>query len=182
MGTHKVRSDKDLAIALRDHYFNVNKKWWRVLRLRGLTTIDFVQFEVHQNRFADIRKCPDVPAPGHADYSFQPGDLLPPVGSHYLLHLFRHPEDYDGELITYLRAPKRTGRLHLGVGWGISLVEGFEAAKVWLMVSVFFALGSLVFAVAWAWKKHDVQGAFGVASWATALAMLVVGWLQATLA
>ncbi|TKA65185.1 hypothetical protein B0A55_10750 [Friedmanniomyces simplex] len=167
MSPQKIRSDKDLALSLRDHYFNVNKKWWRTLRLRGLSTINFVQFEVHQNRFADIRKCPDVPMAGHSDYNFVPGDLLPPVGSHYLLHLFKHPEDYDGELITYLRAPKKTGRLQLGVGWGINLVEGFEAPKVWLMISGFFATGSLVFAIAWAWKKQDVQGAFGVAAQAT---------------
>ncbi|KAK5711950.1 hypothetical protein LTR17_018158 [Elasticomyces elasticus] len=181
MGSHKIRSDKDLAMSLRDHYFNVNKKWWRTLRLRGLSTINFVQFEVHQNRFADIRKCPDVPMAGHSDYSFEASDLLPPVGSHYLLHLFRHPEDYDSELITYLRAPKKTGRLQLGVGYGINLVEGFEAARVWLMVSIFFAVGSIVFAIAWAWKKHDVQGAFGVAAWVCTLAGLVVGWLQASL-
>lgn len=181
MAPHNIRSDKDLAISLRNHYFNVNKKWWRTLRLRGLTTIEFVQFEVHQNRFADIRKSPDVPPSATSDYSFEPGDLLPPVGSHYLLHLFKHPEDYDGELITYLRAPKKNGRLTLGRGWGISLVEGFEAAKVWLMVSTFFAIGSLVFAITWAYKRHDVQGAFGVAAWICALAGLAVGWLQASL-
>ncbi|KAK5123344.1 hypothetical protein LTR85_002775 [Meristemomyces frigidus] len=165
MAPHNIRSDKDLATSLRNHYFNVNKKWWRVLKLRGLTTIEFVQFEVHQNRFADIRKSPDVPPGATSDYSFEPGDLLPPVGSQYLLHLFKHPEDYDDELITYLRAPKKNGRLTLGRGWGISLVEGFEAAKVWLMVSTFFAVGSLVFAIAWAYIRHDVQGAFGVAAW-----------------
>jgi hypothetical protein len=51
MAPHRIRSDKDLALSLREHYFHVNKKWWRSLRLRGLTTIEFVQFEVHQNRF-----------------------------------------------------------------------------------------------------------------------------------
>ncbi|KAK4545580.1 hypothetical protein LTR36_002930 [Oleoguttula mirabilis] len=181
MAPHNIRSDKDLATSLRNHYFNVNKKWWRVLKLRGLTTIEFVQFEVHQNRFADIRKSPDVPPCASSDYNFEPGDLLPPVGSHYLLHLFKHPEDYDGELITYLRAPKKNGRLTLGRGWGISLVEGFEATRVWLLFSTFFAVGSLVFAVAWAYKRHDVQGAFGVAAWVCTLAGLAVGWMQASL-
>jgi hypothetical protein len=179
MGRQRIRSDKDLALSLRDHYFHVNKKWWRILRLRGLTTIDFVQFEVHQNRFADIRKRPDVPI-GNPDYSFEPGDLLPPVGSHYLLHLFKHPEDYDGELITYLRAPKRNGRLQLGVGWGINLVEGFEASKVWLMTTIFFALFSLVFGTIWAWKRQDVQGAFTIAAYVCTLAGLAVGSLQAS--
>ncbi len=128
----QIRSDKDLALSLRHHYFEVNKKWWRSLRIRGLTTIEFVQFEVHQNRFADIRKCPDVPPLSTSDYSFEPGDLLPPVGSQYLLHLFKHPGDYDGERITYLRSPKRNGRLKLGQGWGINLVEGFLADRVWM--------------------------------------------------
>ncbi|KAI7222368.1 6-phosphogluconate dehydrogenase C-terminal domain-like protein [Hortaea werneckii] len=112
MAPHNIRSDKDLAMALRNHYFEINNKWWRALKLRGLATIDFVQFEVHQNRFADIRKSPDMPLPGQ-DYAFEPGDLMPPVGSKYLLHLFRHPQDYDGEMITYLRIPKKTGRLGL---------------------------------------------------------------------
>lgn len=79
MAPHKIRSDKDLALSLRDHYFNVNKKWWRALRMRGLTTIEFVQFEVHQNRFADIRKRNDMPPLAIGDYNFEPTDLLPPV-------------------------------------------------------------------------------------------------------
>ena len=78
MAPHKVRSDKDLALSLREHYFNVNKKWWRALRIRGLTTIEFVQFEVHQNRFADIR-CQDMPVPGTEQYDFEPAELFPPV-------------------------------------------------------------------------------------------------------
>ncbi|KAI7563824.1 hypothetical protein KC317_g7466 [Hortaea werneckii] len=181
MAPHNIRSDKDLAMALRNHYFEVNNKWWRALKLRGLATIDFVQFEVHQNRFADIRKSPDMPLPGQ-DYAFEPGDLMPPMGSKYLLHLFRHPQDYDGEMITYLRVPKKSGgRLGLGRGWGISLVEGFEASKVWMIFCIFFAVGSLVFGAVWASKKQDVQGAFGVAAWVCTLAGLALGWLQASL-
>ncbi|KAI7368135.1 6-phosphogluconate dehydrogenase C-terminal domain-like protein [Hortaea werneckii] len=112
MAPHNIRSDKDLAIVLRNHYFEINNKWWRALKLRGLAAIDFVQFEVHQNRFADIRKSPDMPLPGQ-DYTFEPGDLMPPVGSKYLLHLCKHPQDYDGEMIAYLRIPKKNGRLGL---------------------------------------------------------------------
>lgn len=89
MAPHKIRSDKDLALSLREHYFHINKKWWRAFRLRGLTTIEFVQFEVHQNRFADIRKCPDMPPPlATGDYHFEPADLLPPV-SFWSSFLFR---------------------------------------------------------------------------------------------
>ncbi|KAF2721863.1 hypothetical protein K431DRAFT_202471, partial [Polychaeton citri CBS 116435] len=181
VGRYKITSDKDLALALRNLYFHVNRKWWRTLRLRGLSTIEFVQFEVHQNRFADIRKSPDMPT-SPQDYEFEPSELMPPVGSQYLLHLFKHPEDYDGELITYLRAPKKkTGRLQIGAGYGINLVEGFETSKVWMLMSILFALGSLVFGTVWAWKRHDVQGAFGVAAWICTFAVLATGWLQACL-
>ena len=113
MSPFKIRSDKDLALSLREHYFNVNKKWYRTLKMRGLATIEFVQFEIHQNRFADIRMSPSMPVE-RGEYDFEPCDLLPPVGSKYLVHLFKHPQDYDGELITYLRTPKKNGRLQLG--------------------------------------------------------------------
>lgn len=170
MSPYKITSDKDLAKALREHYFDVNRKWWKRLRLRGLSTIEFVQFECHQNRFADIRKCPDMPPHGKP-YIFEPGELIPPVGSQYLLHLFQHPEEYDSELIAYLRTPKRDGKLHLGVGWGINLVEGFKADRVWMLVNAFFFLASLIFAIAWALSKRDIQGAFGVAQWLCMLAV-----------
>lgn len=112
---------------------------------------------------------------------FEPSDLLPPVGSAYLLHLFKHPEDYDSELITYLRVPKRHVQLKGGVGWGINLVEGFLADRVWVFLTIFFALGSLVFALVWILKDHDVQGASGIAAWILSFSVLAFGWLQSFL-
>jgi hypothetical protein len=190
VNSHKIRSDKDLALSLREHYEQLNRGWFKWARLRGLRSIEFVQFEVHRNRFADIRATPSMPprsssvsskSPSEQPYSFEPVDLVPPVGSTYLLHLFEHPEDYDGELITYLRSPKRRERLDFGLGWGINLVEGFLAKRVWLTVMLAFGVGSGVFAVLWTIKKDDVQGAFGVAGWILTLAALVVGGLQAWL-
>lgn len=194
----RVRSDKDLALALREHYDQLNNHWYSWARLRGLTTIEFVQFEVHRNRFADIRATPSMPpksatssstspnaeksqSPSQHPYTFEPNDLLPPVGSTYLLHLFQHPNDYDGELITYARSPKRRFRLETGMGWGVHLVEGFLAQKVWAVTMCVFGLGSAVFAIMWAIKKHDVQGAFGIAQWTLGIAVLLVGGLQAWL-
>ncbi|KAF2848479.1 hypothetical protein T440DRAFT_480815 [Plenodomus tracheiphilus IPT5] len=194
----RVRSDKDLALALREHYDQLNSHWYSWARLRGLTTIEFVQFEVHRNRFADIRAAPSMPPksatssstspspekseslPQHP-YTFEPNDLLPPVGSTYLLHLFQHPSDYDGELITYLRSPKRRLRLETGMGWGVHLVEGFLAQKVWAVTMGVFGLGGAVFAILWAVKKHDVQGAFGIAQWVLGVAVLLLGGMQAWL-
>ncbi|ORY13964.1 hypothetical protein BCR34DRAFT_672741 [Clohesyomyces aquaticus] len=200
----RIKSDKDLALAVREHYERLNNKWLKWAKLRGLTTIEFVQFEVHRNRFADIRQSPSMPPtsssitpsasfssrspslsessdskpPSTHPYSFEPVDLIPPVGSTYLLHLFRHPHDYDNELITYARAPKRRERLEFGVGWGINLVEGFLEKRVWATVGLGLGVGSLVFAVVWAVRWGDVQGAFGVAGWVVAVAGVVVGGLQ----
>ncbi|KAF2727765.1 hypothetical protein EJ04DRAFT_529167 [Polyplosphaeria fusca] len=190
VNTAKIKSDKDLALALREHYNQLNSRWLNWAKLRGLSTIEFVQFEVHRNRFADIRASPSMPpvhsqssekAPSPHPYSFEPVDLFPPVGSTYLLHLFKHPSDYDGELITYLRSPKRRERLEFGLGWGINLVEGFLAQKVWMFLMLAFGFGSGVFAILWTIKKGDVQGAFGVAGWVVTLAGLVMGGLQAWL-
>ncbi|KAL6702509.1 hypothetical protein ACN47E_001599 [Coniothyrium glycines] len=194
----RVKSDKDLALALREHHDQLNRQWYSWARLRGLTTIEFVQFEIHRNRFADIRATPSMPpksatpstmtsdpekstSPSQHPYNFEPNDLLPPVGSTYLLHLFRHPNDYDGELITYLRCPKRRERLEFGMGWGVHLVDGFLAQRVWAFTMAVFGLGSVAFAVMWAIKKDDVQGAFGVAQWVLGIAVLLVGALQAWL-
>lgn len=186
----RVKSDKDLALALREHYEQLNRKWLKWARVRGLTTIEFVQFEVHRNRFADIRASPSMPpksstssttAPSEQPYSFEPVDLLPPVGSTYLLHLFKHPSDYDGELVTYLRAPKRRERLEFGMGWGINLVEGFLPQRVWMCLMCVFGIGSAIFAILWTVKAGDVQGAFGVAGWVVTLAGLILTGLQSWL-
>ncbi|KAL1798461.1 hypothetical protein ACET3X_002498 [Alternaria dauci] len=194
----RIRSDKDLALALREHYDQLNRRWFNWARLRGLTTIEFVQFEIHRNRFADIRAAPSMPpksaassastsepekshAPSQHPYTFEPNDLLPPVGSTYLLHLFKHPQDYEGELITYLRSPKRRQRLEFGMGWGVHLVEGFLAQRVWVAMMGVCGLGSFAFAILWTIKKGDVQGAFGVAQWVLGFAVLLVGGMQAWL-
>ncbi|KAK8215696.1 hypothetical protein IWZ01DRAFT_494916 [Phyllosticta capitalensis] len=174
-----VRSDKDFAMELRRMYSYVNRRWWRLFRLRGLTSIEFVRFEVHRNRFVDIRKCPDMP-PTNRGYDFEPHDLTPPVGSQYLMHLFLHPEDYDSEFIAYARMPKkRNTQLDVGVGWGIHLVEGFLADRVWMLITTLFGFASCVFAFVWSFVKEDVQGAFGVAAWMLALATMLVSWALA---
>lgn len=122
------------------------------------------------------------PSTSVGDYDFEPGQLIPPVGSMYLMHLFKHPEDYDAERITYSRMPKRRGRLEAGVGWGINLVEGFLAPRVWALVISFFMLASITFVAVWITKKHDdVQGAFAVTAWMCTFAALIVAWAQACL-
>lgn len=178
VNSSKITSDKDLALALSGLYKQVNRKWYKFLKLRGLTNIRFVQFELHRNRYADISRVPALPEPGTSDYEFQSSELMPPVGSTYLMHLFKHPEDYDDELITYLRTPKRRVRLEVGIGWGLQLVEGFLPERVWALILGLFGLASLVFAVVWTVMKDDVQGAFGIAGWMLTAAALVIAWVQ----
>lgn len=67
------------------------------------------------------------------------------------------------------------------MGWGVHLVEGFLAQRVWLLVMAICGLSSVVFAVMWTIKKDDVQGAFGVAQWVLGLAVLLTGAVQAWL-
>ena len=175
-----ISSDTELAVTLRDHYNLINRKWYRFFRLRGLTSIEFVQFYAHQNRFADIRKCPDVPV-NNAGYEFDASDLLPPVGGKYLLHLFQHPQEYDDEKIAYSSIPKKLEKLYNGVGWGIALTEGFLPERIWLLVLSSLVLFGIVFAIVWTIKEHDIQGAFGVASFLTTLAVMTLGFAQACL-
>ncbi len=104
------------------------------------------------------------------------------------MHLFHHPEDYEDELVTYLRVPKKCRErlrvdAHRGVsiGWGIHLVEGVLPGRAWSLLVAFFAFASLVFGCVWAIKKKDTQAAFGVSAWICALAVLIIGWCQAYL-
>jgi hypothetical protein len=123
-----------------------------------------------------------MPDKDNLGYLFFPSDLVPPVGERYLMHLFHHPEDYEDETITYKRIPKKRGaKLRVGehydieVGWGIHLVEGFLAYKVWSFFTGIFVLVSVVFAVTWTVKRGDIQGAFGVAAYICIFATLFIG-------
>ena len=202
MDPSSVRSDKDVALALRSHYNSLHSSLLgSIFRLRALKSIDFIKFELHRNRLADIRAKPHMPPyphpsalPGYdpanpdatggweqaTDYAFEPGHLVPPVGSNYLLHLFQHPHDYELETVTLNRVPKKMGgRLELGNGWGVELVEGFVPAKLWGWAFCVSVLGSAVFAIVWILMKKDMQGAFAVAAWVVGVGALGVGWLGA---
>lgn len=198
-------SDKDLFTELRKAYIDLRSKWTRLFTLRGIKSIRFVQvynptlteisyinsqqFELHRKELVDIRKVPDMPSEERKkDYLYETCELLPPLGENYMMHLFHHPEDGDDESLTCLRVPKkRREKLKvcqqsgIGVGWGLHLVEGWLPNRVWILVLVLFALGSLVFGICWSVLKHDIQGAFGVSAWMLALAMIVVGTVQAQL-
>jgi hypothetical protein len=152
---------------------------------------DNEQFELHPRDFVDVRKSPDMPPKGmEDDYIYQPydPDLLPPVGEELMTHLFYYPSHAHDRSITCRRAPKkRRRRLTVcpdkgtNLGWGIHLVEGIVLSRaLWLLFAVFI-LGSLAFGVSWSLLKHDISGAFGVASWMVTFGGLAAALVQATL-
>lgn len=117
----------------------------------------------------------------HLEYEFLRTDVLPPLGSKYLLHLFKHPEEYRDEETAFTRIPKKKIKLSLGVGWGIHLIEQIQMWKIWLVCIVYLFLGALAFSIAWTLHKHDISGGFGVASFITALGRFVAAFAEAYL-
>ena len=105
-----------------------------------------------------------------------------------MAHLFHHPEDASKKSITCVPAPrKRKVKLTIcpqqgtSVGWGIHPVEGWVVSRLWLLALLLFVFSSFIFGVCWAILRHDVQGAFEISAYMLALAVLVIGTLQACL-
>jgi hypothetical protein len=47
VNSQKIKSDKDLALLVKSQYTNLRSSWRQFLRLRGLSTIQFVQVSIH---------------------------------------------------------------------------------------------------------------------------------------
>jgi len=123
-----------------------------------------------------------MPTPGN-EYAYDPADAIPPIGSNMLMHLFENPEHADVTLFLYNRFPKKL-RAQLeacpmkgsSIGWGVEFVEGVD----WYVVFAATCLGflfCLIFAVAWAAAKGDIQGGFGIASFLLAFVVFCSGSL-----
>ena len=120
------------------------------------------------------------------DYTYLPYDpgLLPPVGEQLMTHYFYYPDHAPERPIVCDRAPKkRRERLTVcpekgtSLGWGVHLVEGILLSRALCLLFAVFMIGSLSFGVSWTVLKHDIPGAFGVASW-----LVTFGGLTAALA
>ncbi|KAI1111745.1 hypothetical protein F5Y14DRAFT_302516 [Nemania sp. NC0429] len=181
----KINSDQEFFRLLRQSYLNQ-----RVGNIRGISRIftkvralQFVKFEVFRNKLVDVRACPSMPTLG-GEYTYDPADAIPPIGSNMLMHLFENPEHADVTLFLYNRFPKKL-RAQLeacpmkgsSIGWGVEFVEGVD----WYVVFAAACLGflfCLIFAVAWAATKGDVQGGFGIASFLLAFVVFCTGTLH----
>ena len=129
----------------------------------------------------DIRRQDDIPPSNRRiEYKYDPfpAELIPPIGSNYLMHTYQHPEDADLNAFSLSRFPKRiNGRLQLGpngvakVGWGIHLAEGLSLKKIFAAGAIVL-LASIVFGITWAVLRSDIQGGFCVG----AFVMTVLAW------
>ncbi|GAW18707.1 hypothetical protein ANO14919_081880 [Xylariales sp. No.14919] len=181
----RINSDQQFFQLLRQCYLNQ-----RVGNIRGIFQIfkkvralQFVKFEVFRNKLVDVRACPSMPTLG-SEYAYDPADAIPPIGSNMLMHLFENPEHADVTLFLYNRFPKKL-RAQLeacpmkgsSIGWGVEFVEGVD----WYVVFAAACLGflfCLIFAVAWAATKGDIQGGFGIASFLLAFVVFCSGTLH----
>lgn len=165
-------------------------KFKRILSLRTVKSIKFVQFELRRSQLVNIRKENDLPPEALREeymYNPMPADMIPPLGENYMMHLFSHPDHADPRAKEDLdRIPKKLkDRLAIcaaqgkGIGWGVHFVEGWHLSALSLVAYVVFLIASLIFLVCWAVLKQDVQGASGVAAYILALTTLSVGTLQA---
>ena len=104
-----------------------------------------------------------------------------------MTHFFQHPEHANDEQpIVFLRTPKKKKQRlvvcpqrGVSTGWGLQLVEGWVAGKLWLLALLFLVLGTIIFGICWSVLKKDLQGAFAVSAYTVALVGLVVGAVQA---
>ncbi|KAF2830962.1 hypothetical protein CC86DRAFT_282182, partial [Ophiobolus disseminans] len=119
----------------------------------------------------------------NAEYRCTPAgplDVWPPILSQQLMHMLTSPACiHEDETLVLDQLPKRTrGEMEGKVrrpaeGWGLHYREG-QDFEILMGVVAIGLVASFVFAVLWAQFRHDVQGAFSVASYVvTAVAAVV---------
>ena len=166
-------------------------KFQSLFSLYNLRTIKFVKFVMHKMELVDVKKEDDIPPSDKlAEYKYQydpiPPEYVPPVGENHLMHLYLNPACANDEHSTLLSLfPKKVyerlmlcQKTGMTTGWGVHFVEGWNWDQIWSLSIVLLVLGGIVFAVAWTLLEHDIQGAFSVASYLTALLALAMGLVQ----
>lgn len=137
----------------------------------------------------DIQKQDEIPPVTNKDYLYapKPPQLVPPIGSRQLMHLYSHPHHTHCSRSPILaRFPKeRIETLSLcpvngiRLGWGIHFEEGLYWNKVLVAGFLAFAFGGLAFGMCWSVLKKDIQGGFAIAAYVIALIMFDWGSMQA---
>ncbi|OBR04029.1 hypothetical protein CH63R_13156 [Colletotrichum higginsianum IMI 349063] len=111
-----------------------------------------------------------------------PAKFSPPVGPRLMMDYFTNPDDIPaGSTLVLQQLPKRTcGRLlpqHTEIveAWGIYYKEDWDWEKIWWLLGLAFFPPSMLFGILWGVLKHDLQSAFGIASWWMTGATIIVG-------
>jgi hypothetical protein len=137
----------------------------------------------------DPSKCCCIPPadrvfPQGQDYAYQPipSELFPPIGPNLMMQLFEDPSSLNPCADSFLqRLPKKmsgeldSNGMKMIVAWGICYREDWDWMRIWVALGVAFFPPSLLFGILWGIMRHDIQGAFGVASWWMTGATIAVG-------
>ena len=184
-----IRSDQDFFLLLRNNYRQMRGRIRRLLSLKALRSIKFVQLEMYKSELVDIRKQDDLPPEDKKDeyrYNPVPAEIIPPVGENHMLHLINHPTHAEEDGFVLDRIPKKLRQRLLvcpsrgtGLGWGIYFIEGWQVSIITIVAFAVLLAGSLAFLICWSVLKHDVQGASGVAAYIIAFLGLAIGSVQA---
>ncbi|KAL9634823.1 MAG: hypothetical protein Q9164_003854 [Protoblastenia rupestris] len=188
MDVRALDSDRLFFSHLRKNYFNMPGQFAKMLSLRKLMRIKFVQFEAYKSELVDIRKTDDIPPEAKKDeYRYRPipAEIIPPVGENHLMHLYEHPDHAEETGLCLDRMPKKLRqrlsvcpRRGTSLGWGVHFVEGLHWTKLYALGLTGLLLGVL-FGVLWAKLRDDVQGGFGIAACIMLGFTFTVGIVQA---
>jgi hypothetical protein len=108
-----------------------------------------------------------------------PPAVWPPIMPKLLMHWLIHPETvHDQQTSVFRQLPKRKcGKLEGQVdcpaeGWGLHIQEG-QDPDILIGIGGIFMVATLLFAVLWSYFEHDIEGPFGVGSFAVTAGTLV---------
>ncbi|KAH8205273.1 hypothetical protein TruAng_000520 [Truncatella angustata] len=185
-----VDSDQDFFALLRVMY-RENRSKLPLSLLRRVKSIKFVQMEMYHKDLADIRSYPSLPSDNHKDQYFydpMPADLMPPIGSNLLVHLFENPTHAGVLPNLYSRIPKKLReklapcpQKGTSVGWGLAFTEGIDTFIFFLCGCLGF-LVCLVVALVWTATKGDVQGGFGIGAFLLSFMVFCGGLIHSSIA
>lgn len=181
-------SDRAFFQLLQTSYFDTKPYFKRLLSLKTIKSVKFVQFELHQSGIVDVDTTNPFPGQDNPEYQFDPNPpkTNPPVGENFLIHMISHPEEAcEGKSPCSKKIPKRREKLQtcndsgVGLGWGLHFVEGWDASLFWLVAFALSFIGATVFFVCWAVLRKDAVGASNIAGTVVALMTILIGSLQA---
>lgn len=187
-----INNDHKLFSFLHEEYTTLRKRWWTWISLWTLQSIKFVKFELHENELVDIKKLDEVPPPTK-DNEYRhgppnPPELIPPLGSNLLMHLFKHPELAGTRRHCLKKVPRKLrSRLAVidedddAIGWGLQFIEGWSKKRLMYMTALTFGVGSFVVLVSVSMLGHNIQNAAAIGSFMLSFVTIGIATAQAAL-